>query len=374
MGYLKQASCSIANCNQFTISFWVKILQPAWDATNYILAGQWGYPSQYYTPELIHTYYPLDESHIQLGPDYLRIRIAGTVFSRSAWYPNLPENKPPNNFLSSADAQNMATANFEYPGIFSLGNWHHVMIAWDASQSSEALVGFYPSGGGPAWSIPLAWNTLKVAVDGTLRTENGGHDDSSTGDQLFYGFPPTACGPGSGGALRNVPPVTSAPRTAHMPWPFAWDHIGQDGNSQFVNNVGQINCFWQDTQPLICNPLIIPTVSSFTTTLPSWDVKLNGKEFGFPARSEEADLGYTGEAHFAEVKMWFGTYIDPAIHLSKFISGTGRPVDPTAAIFAFGIPDFHFRRKTASGIQFSTNLGSAGIMTQVGTMSDYPGP
>jgi hypothetical protein len=365
MGYLKQASCAVANCNQFTISFWVKILQPAWDATNYILAGQWGHPSKWYTPEFIHIDKKLDESHIQLGPDYLRIQIAGTVYSRSAWY----FNDPHPNVQASADAQNMATANFEYPGIFSLGSWHHVMIAWDASQTSSATVGYYPNNGGPAFSIPIAWNTLKVAVDGVLRTENGGHSDSGAGDQLFYGFPPTACG-----GTINVPPVTVAPRTAHMPWARAYDEIGTDVGPTFQNNVGAINCFWQDTVPANCPGAGPPTLFTYTTTLPSWDVKLNGKEFGFPARSEEADLGYTGEAHFAEVKMWFGTYIDPAIHLSKFISSTGHPVDPTAAINTFGIPDFHFRRKAASGIQFSTNLGTGGIMTQVGTMSDYPGP
>jgi hypothetical protein len=103
----------------------------------------------------------------------------------------------------------------------------------------------------------------------------------------------------------------------------------------------------------------------------NWQIGIAGFDFGVPI--PDVDMYPTHpRIDFAETKIWFGTYIDPAIHINKFISTTGRAVDPSVAISAFGTPDYHFRRKSASGIQFSTTLGTAaGTIQQVGTITDF---
>jgi hypothetical protein len=100
-----------------------------------------------------------------------------------------------------------------------------------------------------------------------------------------------------------------------------------------------------------------------------WKLGTNGLPFAIPQRAEFIE-GFP-PIHMAETKIWFGTYIDPAMHMDKFLSTTGRAVDPSAAISAFGTPAYHFRRRKAANIQFSTNLGTAGPMTQVGTIADF---
>jgi hypothetical protein len=60
----------------------------------------------------------------------------------------------------------------------------------------------------------------------------------------------------------------------------------------------------------------------------------------------------------ADVQIWVGQYIDPTIHIDKFISG-GRPVNPSVAEAVFGTPTYRFHGP------------ALGIGTNSGTSSDF---
>ena len=79
-----------------------------------------------------------------------------------------------------------------------------------------------------------------------------------------------------------------------------------------------------------------------TGVTPSWFPDINGKEIGIPAQSGHAAGGVTGNAGDA-IQIWVGQYIDPTIHIDKFIGG-GRPVNPAIAQAAFGAPTLSLSR------------------------------
>jgi hypothetical protein len=77
--------------------------------------------------------------------------------------------------------------------------------------------------------------------------------------------------------------------------------------------------------------------------------------------------GNSGPVELADLQMWVGTYIAPTPeNLAKFISN-GKPVDPAAAVAAFGQPSILF---SGDATTFGTNQGSAGAFTTTGTLTN----
>ncbi len=120
----------------------------------------------------------------------------------------------------------------------------------------------------------------------------------------------------------------------------------------------------------LVSPDLGPGITHYTIN--PWQLPINGFELALPAQTQE--IGFYSLLRMAEVKIWFNQYIDPAVHISKFIAA-GKPVDPAAAISAFGTPAYHFRRNSKLNKKFEINTGTGGSMTKVGTIKDYsPGP
>lgn len=100
-----------------------------------------------------------------------------------------------------------------------------------------------------------------------------------------------------------------------------------------------------------------------------WKISLDGFALGMPMT--EADIPGHPKARYAETQIWFGTFIDPAVHISKFIDARGKPVDPAIPRAAFGAPDILFSRNKRAGKLFETNQGTAGSFTKIGTLTDF---
>lgn len=107
-----------------------------------------------------------------------------------------------------------------------------------------------------------------------------------------------------------------------------------------------------------------------------WQFNPNGQPFGQPLANPHAtDFDPNPKIRFAETQMWFGQYIDPALHISKFIDTRGKPVDPSIPRAAFGPPSILFSRNSAQGKRYETNQGTGGSFTKGGTVSDFkPSP
>lgn len=78
---------------------------------------------------------------------------------------------------------------------------------------------------------------------------------------------------------------------------------------------------------------------------------------------------------YADVQVWFGTFIDPTIsaNYAKFVNitgGRGYPVNPTTAAAAFGQQTILFKGK-ASDNSFYMNRGNGGTFNKIGTASDF---
>jgi hypothetical protein len=138
---------------------------------------------------------------------------------------------------------------------------------------------------------------------------------------------------------------------------------------------GALSPFWNDQGFVLWNEQVEFGDQGGSNNGTSWNMAINGSHFQVHGQRYEDGVingSIINKAiRLAEMKVWFGVAPDLSIHVSKFISSTGHAVDPSAAISAFGTPAYHFRRKAASGIQFGTNLGTAGAMTQVGTIPDF---
>lgn len=365
MGYLAQPSTVIADCNKFTISFWVNFPTSA-------ICGEFGFrPAYSDTPEPLYADY-LDASWITVDSTGVSVNICSSLYDKTQWYGGNPGG---NDFeLVSASAQNRAAGRVS--ASMPINVWHHVLVAWDSSQDSSFIIGSYVNET-LGWTIPLSWNTLKVAVDGIVREENS----TDAGDRFWYSTQPTQGFPIS----TTVPVVTSAPKSAHFP--YAWltetptpnagrnDGVTVTGASTgpYPFRAGGGGFWWQDSRPAAINVPENPAFVSGIGTIPAWDVKISDRELGFPWASY--DVPYSSSARYAEVQMWFGQYIDPATHISKFIDARRKPVDPAIPAAAFGPPTVRFRRNKTKHWEFSTNQGSGGPFTKVGTIADFrPGP
>ncbi len=122
-------------------------------------------------------------------------------------------------------------------------------------------------------------------------------------------------------------------------------------------------------------------------TAPASNIATSGLEFSIPVLSgfvtDAIDSSFnwplpTSLVRFAYTMIWFGQYIDPtADNLSRFVyigdDGLPWPADITGqlAISAFGPPSFHFHGGMDT---FATNLGTAGVMTTTGTLTDFVPP
>jgi hypothetical protein len=71
--------------------------------------------------------------------------------------------------------------------------------------------------------------------------------------------------------------------------------------------------------------------------------------------------------------VWVDQFIDPNIHLDKFVTiagGFGTPVNPPVAMAEFGEPTYRIRGP-ASAVE--TNAGTGGDFVKTGTISDVAG-
>jgi hypothetical protein len=111
-------------------------------------------------------------------------------------------------------------------------------------------------------------------------------------------------------------------------------------------------------------------------TSPSFNISVSGQQIGistFPFRSiqENQIVTYNPVIEYGFIDAWFGQYIDPAVHLNKFVSeinGVGKPVSRAAAVDAFGDPDLSFSGGASS---FFKNRGTAGDFTKIGTLTNF---
>lgn len=101
----------------------------------------------------------------------------------------------------------------------------------------------------------------------------------------------------------------------------------------------------------------------------TWKIGIDGFALGMPMT--EVDIPGHPNARYAETQIWFGTFIDPAVHISKFIDARGKPVDPAIPRAAFGAPDILFSRNKRAGKLFETNQGTAGSFAKIGTLTDF---
>ena len=80
----------------------------------------------------------------------------------------------------------------------------------------------------------------------------------------------------------------------------------------------------------------------------------------------------------AEMLFWAGAYIDFSVEASRrlFITATGKPVNPTAAISSLGVPDVYFhldKGETANNFVANNEQGAdGGEFTVTGELSTYP--
>lgn len=101
------------------------------------------------------------------------------------------------------------------------------------------------------------------------------------------------------------------------------------------------------------------------------------RQFGLP----EWDPSFVGNSPgliYGPTYIWFNTYIDFNIsnNASAFVSidntGLATPAASSSIRNTFGIPQYEFR---GGADRFSNNLGSGGVMTKVGTLTDtMPAP
>lgn len=105
---------------------------------------------------------------------------------------------------------------------------------------------------------------------------------------------------------------------------------------------------------------------------PASSCLISGKQISLSGFS---GFTYNPEIKYAEFQAWFGQYIDPAAHMSKFVSSSGKPVDASVPQAAFGKPTIRFRRNKTKKLQFYTNDGTGGAFSKSGGITDFsPGP
>ena len=79
---------------------------------------------------------------------------------------------------------------------------------------------------------------------------------------------------------------------------------------------------------------------------------------------------YNPRIIYGTVQTWFGQYIDPAVHLDKFVieaGGVGRPANPQLAVEQFGEPHLYFD----GGAGRFKNRGTGDEFIEVGTLADF---
>lgn len=111
--------------------------------------------------------------------------------------------------------------------------------------------------------------------------------------------------------------------------------------------------------------------------IPAFDVDLSGMEIGIPSQVASTNKN-THLLDMADVQIWVGQYIDPTVHIEKFVKldpdDPTKPllVDPHVAQNAFGQPTFFFDGPPS---KFAINRGSGGDFTKIGELKSFrPGP
>ncbi len=216
--------------------------------------------------------------------------------------------------------------------------WIHIMLAADTSGVSECNAsGNFVSG-----------NTLKLYV-------NKVPSDTVQGYDVTFDSPPRA-------------PIT-------IPFGSGWPQIIDEGG-------GIVPSDWTgDIYPKVINNNG-GAEYHYRLSIPAWTMNIGGgQEIGIPTITDFLSFNWQGFAanptiSFAECQIWIGTYIDPQIHLSKFIDAGGHPVNPSVPQAAFGSPTVLLRRNKLLNKRFEKNEGTLGdVFVKTGTFNDYkPGP
>jgi len=373
MGYLTHTS-PVADDYKMLIEIWTRVPQATFDDFGGATLLEWGLPfGNTYSATWSNLGDIPDESVInnpyQLGAnsfiviefDALTSRwVLGASFSSAVFnyqtYTNYgsdpvpPPNPPPPprpHGLLQGPAQYVLTAGAlsldGNGGVFVPSAWNHALISVDAS-SSYTIV---PDGtdGGRLTSgayVGAALNDVDLSAQTVGGAFPGGLSDTATWQNRPNAFPGQsifgiagggACTIGGSASFPQGPSVQPQPPSAGTGYP---------------------------TFPLTFNP---------------WKIAIAGFELGIP--SQALDVPLNGAIEFYRYRIWTGRSLNLSDVANRrlFIDANRRPVDQKAAVAALGLPAYDFRRNRRAGLQFSTNNGAAGPLTQVGTVGDFsPGP
>lgn len=336
MGYLSQASSTIANTPKMTLSAWVR----AATANPASLGGEW---------------FPIiswgTRSNKVFGPSYLALNtntnndgnyLSGyfvgipdsidmaAYVSPSQWPADQGAVFTPNSGINVPNT-NYTPRNAIYSAMLGPNVWMHLMLALDFTDASIKSAGRLVSGAGKAVCLVNGQHIGRLAsagLDSNLETQTHSSPDM---------------------------PATFGTDKA---WSVAANYQNYSGFRPAALNSGEwVPCDMTDDLNAI--------------TIPGWSMSVNGTEIGIPSQS--ADAASNKKIDFGDVQVYFGQYIDPqdTDNFSKFVAisgGHGYPADPTIAARAFGTQSLLFKgNKTA----FLTNAGNGGAFTKTGTVNDF---
>jgi|GEM_PF-6769129 len=345
MGYLSQASASVANSPKITISMWVNIPTATPGTTLLEFGHSYGGSSSASNAIFIAndgTFGNWIDVTLTSPQNALTEANIATYFSSSD-EANDPDYQrtlnDPIHWTSSFDSSVR-----DLGSVIDAGVWFHLFVAADFTND---LV----YGAGP-------YHTFFIFLNGVRQDMHAIEDGSGN---LFGRIIDQATGQVQSAMFGNS--------AVHTDTNAIFSYAGQTGYLPATYTSGPFEYTRTVTVPVIGAEAI-----TLTGSVPGWNLDINGTEIGIPAMAAHAASGVSGNSlsnvRVADVQIWVGQYIDPTTSIDKFISA-GTAVNPSVAATAFGTPTFKFGGP-ASGI---ANVGSGGAFTATGSITDYtPGP
>jgi hypothetical protein len=372
MGYVHQSSSGISSTNRISVSAWFNIPAASFGSGKVCFIIDFGYnpvitlsgggPS-WIGPSTINSF-------VLIAPDVLGSSIY-TIFGGSPYSYTFNDTSDPvhnNGAMFSGNVQNQIQYGSSDNGILTTPNtWHILQMAINTSLATT--YNFVLDGS----TIPtiVSYNTLQLFIDGMDFSPNSinGNPFYSGGSPLPNGGIGTMFASGAEGQAVFQPGLGFQGFTGHYD-EARWAYIDPG--------------YWGiegDPPP----PNYANSGNSGSVSIAGWNIPVSGYELGVPANSIDAAGGSSNNTNFgnsaavrmAEFQAWFGTFIDFSnpVNRAKFITNTGKPVDPAIAAAAFGTQTILLRRNKTLGLHFDTNEGIGGSFTSVGTITDFtPGP
>jgi hypothetical protein len=355
MGYLTQASATVANSSKMTISMWAQFT----DASDYVpmleFGSALGDAVQYnygfvgsgdvaalgafrscrifkrnlggvpmIFVHLAAPYGSFSESDILAGfsgdtanPDYAALVI--DIEARSNWTPTV-------SFLAG-------DTDADLTPLIAPGKWFHLFLSVDFSSKDGKVM-------------------LDDAGTGLLDT----YDDPDNSKRVWLLVNGQDFGMGSDSApefTAGFPNVTDPSNGYCRTTLAAGDGV-------------EILSFGANAAP--------PNFGTAKFEIPPWSIAFNGNELALPCVAENATGGFNPSIRYADVQIWVNKFIDPtnAGNLANFRTADGKAVPPSVAAASFGPQTFLLKGNAAS---FVKDEGTGGAFSKAGPGTDIaPGP